>query len=52
MLNLRLTKEIDDATFAAKGTELRDRIAVLKERVDGLDVTRGDRALVRLGDHA
>jgi site-specific DNA recombinase len=44
LLNLRLSREIDEEQFGRKGMELRDRIAVLKETLDGLDLTRGERA--------
>ncbi|GIW76755.1 MAG: recombinase [Phycisphaerae bacterium] len=44
LLNLRLQRMVDDDGFATKSTELRDRIALLKEQIDGLDVTRGEQA--------
>jgi site-specific DNA recombinase len=44
LLNLRLQRMVDDDGFATKATELRDRIALLKEQIDGLDVTRGEQA--------
>jgi site-specific DNA recombinase len=44
LLNLRLSMEIDEELFARKGVELRDRIAIVKEQLDGLDVTRGEQA--------
>ena len=47
LLDLRLSGQVDDDLYHRKGVELRDRIAVLKEQLDGLDVTRGQQA-----DHA
>jgi site-specific DNA recombinase len=37
LLNLRLLQKIDDQTFAAKHTELRDRIAELTDKVQTSD---------------
>ena len=37
LLNLRLADEIDEPTFAAKQTELRDRLSNLKLQLDVLD---------------
>ena len=37
LLNLRLLEEIDEATFAAKNTELRDRIAPLNLKIETSD---------------
>lgn len=37
LLNLRLLEEIEADTFAAKDTELRDRVAQLKLQVEALD---------------
>jgi len=42
LLNLRLLEEIDQDTFAAKGTELRDRIAKLTIEVDAQDRGRAE----------
>jgi site-specific DNA recombinase len=42
LLNLRLLEEIDQDTFAAKGTELRDRIAQLSIQVDSHDRGRAE----------
>ncbi|HEY4311634.1 MAG TPA: recombinase family protein [Pirellulales bacterium] len=44
LLNLRLLREIEEELFARKGMELRDRIAIAKGQLDGLDVTRGEKA--------
>lgn len=35
---------VDGDGFVTKATELRDRIALIKEQMDGLDVTRGEQA--------
>ena len=43
LLNLRLLDEIDEQTFAAKNTELRDRIAKLSLRLDVDDRSRAER---------
>jgi site-specific DNA recombinase len=37
LLNIRLADEIDQTTFAAKHTELRDRLASIKLQLDVLD---------------
>ncbi|WP_146415429.1 recombinase family protein [Crateriforma conspicua] len=37
LLNMRLAEEIDEATFAAKQTELRDRLSNMKLQLDVLD---------------
>ncbi len=37
LLNLRLAGEIDEATYARKGTEIRDRLASIKLQCDVLD---------------
>ena len=37
LLNMRLAEEIDESTFAAKQTELRDRLSNLKLQLDVLD---------------
>ena len=42
LLNLRLLEEIDETTFAAKNTELRDRIAQLNLKVEASDRHRAD----------
>lgn len=42
LLNLRLLEEIEQDTFAAKGTELRDRIAKLTIQVDAHDRGRAE----------
>ncbi|HEY4364941.1 MAG TPA: recombinase family protein [Bryobacteraceae bacterium] len=44
LLNMRLSREIEEELFARKGMELRDRIAIAKGQLDGLDVTRGEKA--------
>jgi len=44
LLNLRLMKEINADTFAAKSTELRDRIARLSLEVEAADRGRGEMA--------
>ncbi len=43
LLNLRLMDEIDKTTFAAKNTELRDRIAKLSLQIDVDDRNRAER---------
>ena len=43
LLNLRLLDEIDEPTFAAKNTELRDRIAALNLQVQGCDRSRAEK---------
>ena len=42
LLNLRLADEIDEQTFAAKNTELRDRIAQAEQQVQsyGADISQ------------
>ena len=47
-LNLRLLEEIDQETFAAKGTELRDRIARLSIEVDAHDRGRAEQGEITL----
>ncbi|MCA9047670.1 MAG: recombinase zinc beta ribbon domain-containing protein, partial [Planctomycetaceae bacterium] len=37
LLNLRLADDIDQETYARKGTELRDRLASIKLQLDALD---------------
>jgi site-specific DNA recombinase len=44
LLNLRLDDAIDDARFAAKSTELRDRAASIKLQLDVLDRSRDETA--------
>jgi hypothetical protein len=44
LLNLRLLEEIDAGTFAAKNTELRDRIAAFSTRLDAADRNREEQA--------
>jgi site-specific DNA recombinase len=44
LLNLRLLDEIDESTFAAKSTELRDRIARLSLDVEACDRNRSEKA--------
>lgn len=48
LLNLRLLEEIDQDTFAAKGTELRDRIAKLSIQVDAHDRGRAEQGEIAL----
>ena len=48
LLNLRLLGEIDQDTFAAKGTELRDRIARLSIEVDAHDRSREEQGEIAL----
>ena len=43
LLNLRLLEEINQDTFAAKGTELRDRTAKLRAQLDRYDRSRAER---------
>ncbi|WP_145027470.1 recombinase family protein [Caulifigura coniformis] len=42
LLNLRLDDQIDEHTFAKKGTELRDRLATIKLQMDALDRSRDE----------
>ncbi|NOZ39135.1 MAG: hypothetical protein GXP24_02770 [Planctomycetes bacterium] len=42
LLNLRLLEEIDQGTFASKGTELRDRLAKLTLQVESHDRGRSE----------
>ena len=44
LLNLRLMEEIEAATFAAKNTELRDRIAHLTLEIESADRGRAEHA--------
>jgi site-specific DNA recombinase len=44
LLNLRLADDIDEATFAGKGTELRDRLASIKLQLDVLDRSHDETA--------
>ena len=44
LLNLRLLDEIDADSFAAKNTELRDRIATLSTQMDATDRNREEQA--------
>jgi len=44
LLNLRLSDEIDADAFAAKGTELRDRIARVMLQIEVVDRDRGEQA--------
>ncbi len=44
LLNLRLLDEIDRDTFAAKNTELRDRIAEIALRIESADRSRSEQA--------
>ncbi len=44
LLNLRLAGEIDEATFARKGTEIRDRLASIKLQCDVLDRSHDENA--------
>jgi site-specific DNA recombinase len=46
LLNLRLLEEIERETFAAKDTELRDRIAQLTLRIDACDRRQSERGEV------
>lgn len=48
LLNLRLLEEIDQDTFAAKGTELRDRIARLSIEVEAHDRGRAEQGEIAL----
>lgn len=48
LLNLRLLEEIDADTYAAKSTDLRDRIAVLTTQIDAADRGREEQADVAL----
>jgi DNA invertase Pin-like site-specific DNA recombinase len=43
LLNLRLLDEIDEGTFAAKNTKLRDRVAALNLQVQGCDRSRAEK---------
>ena len=44
LLNIRLADEIDQTTFAAKHTELRDRLASIKLQLDVLDRSHDETA--------
>ncbi|MBX3443853.1 MAG: recombinase family protein [Planctomyces sp.] len=44
LLNLRLADDIDQATFARKSTELRDRLASIKLQLDALDRSHDETA--------
>jgi DNA invertase Pin-like site-specific DNA recombinase len=48
LLNMRLLEEIDQDTFAAKGTELRDRIAHLTVEVEVCDRGRAENGEIAL----
>ena len=37
LLNMRLSEDIDQTTFAKKHTELRDRLASIKLQLDAVD---------------
>src|SRR5206468_678693 len=42
LLNLRLLDEIDESTFVAKNTEMRDRIAALNLQIQSCDQNRAE----------
>jgi site-specific DNA recombinase len=44
LLNLRLTDDIDEQTFARKNTELRDRLAAIKLQLDAVDRSHDEMA--------
>ncbi len=44
LLNLRINDQIDEATFARKQTELRDRLAGIKLQIDALDRSHDETA--------
>ncbi len=44
LLNMRLAEDIDQATFASKQTEFRDRIASIKLQLDVLDRSQDENA--------
>jgi site-specific DNA recombinase len=44
LLNMRLSEEIEQDLFAKKHTELRDRLASIKLRLDVLDRSHDERA--------
>ena len=44
LLNLRLAEEIDEATFASKHTEMRDRLASIKLQLNMLDRSQDETA--------
>lgn len=44
LLNLRIDGSIDDATFARKQTELRDRLAAIRLETDVIDRSRDENA--------
>ena len=44
LLNMRLAEEIDEATFARKHTEMRDRLASIKLQLDVLDRSHDETA--------
>ena len=44
LLNLRLADDVDQETFARKGTEIRDRLASIKLQLDALDRSHDENA--------
>lgn len=48
LLDMRLSDELDQETFAAKQTELRDRIASIKLQLDGVSRSRDELAELAL----
>ena len=42
LLNLRLLEEIDERTFVAKGTELRDRVSHLTLQIEACDRSQAE----------
>jgi len=44
LLNMRLAEEIDEATFARKHTEMRDRLSSIKLQLDVLDRSHDESA--------
>lgn len=44
LLNLRLADDIDQETFARKGTEIRDRLSSIKLQIDALDRSHDETA--------
>ena len=48
LLNLRLMEEIDESTFAAKNSELRDRIRQIGVQIEGCDRNRAEQAEIAM----
>jgi|GEM_PF-6022589 len=42
LLNIRLSDDVDQATYARKSTEIRDRLASIKLQLDAADRSRNE----------